>query len=193
MESPDLLLGALPQMADVLANRSADQRQAIASRAHKSSDNERQASASESPGRELLLAGKAVGAPFVGWVAATLPVGEILRLLEGGPIRELIDLDLTCPECRAASTCAESFQHTQSGLCLRGAVIEIALRLARRSQHPTHFDPKPAAPQRRADFEPDLLADANCTCQLKKPNILLNYAHGERGHRSGRRSGSRSR
>jgi hypothetical protein len=44
LESPDLVLGALPEMADVLANCSADQRPALASRAHKSSNNEREAS-----------------------------------------------------------------------------------------------------------------------------------------------------
>lgn len=41
-----------------------------------------------------LLAGKAVGAPFVGSVAACLAVAEVLRLLAGANIDELIDLDL---------------------------------------------------------------------------------------------------
>jgi len=41
-----------------------------------------------------LLAGKAVGAPFVGAVAATLAVSQILRLLQGAPVDQLIDLDL---------------------------------------------------------------------------------------------------
>jgi hypothetical protein len=41
-----------------------------------------------------LLAGKAVGAPFVGSVAACLAVAEVLRLLAGGAIDELIGLDL---------------------------------------------------------------------------------------------------
>jgi hypothetical protein len=41
-----------------------------------------------------LLAGKAVGAPFVGAVAASLALSEILRLLHGAPINQLIDLDL---------------------------------------------------------------------------------------------------
>lgn len=41
-----------------------------------------------------LLAGKAVGAPFVGAVAATLVVSQVLRLLHGAPIDQLIDLDL---------------------------------------------------------------------------------------------------
>jgi hypothetical protein len=48
-----------------------------------------------------LLAGKAVGAPFVGATAATLAIAEILRLLHGGPVHELIDLDLKSPEYRS--------------------------------------------------------------------------------------------
>jgi hypothetical protein len=40
------------------------------------------------------LAGKAVGAPFVGVVAACLVIAEVLRLLNDGPQYELIDLDL---------------------------------------------------------------------------------------------------
>lgn len=49
-----------------------------------------------------LLAGKAVGAPFVGAVAASLAIAEILRLLHGGHVYELIDLDLKAPEYRTA-------------------------------------------------------------------------------------------
>jgi hypothetical protein len=41
-----------------------------------------------------LLAGKAVGAPFVGAVAATLVLSEVLRLLHGGPLHRLIDTSL---------------------------------------------------------------------------------------------------
>ena len=41
-----------------------------------------------------LLASKAVGAPFVGSVAATLALSEVLRLLHGGAVYQLIDLDL---------------------------------------------------------------------------------------------------
>jgi hypothetical protein len=47
-----------------------------------------------------LLAGKAVGAPFVGAVAATLVIAEVLRLLHGGPCLQLIDLDLQWLEHR---------------------------------------------------------------------------------------------
>jgi hypothetical protein len=46
------------------------------------------------------LAGKAVGAPFVGTVAATLVVSELLRLLHGGTIDSLVDLDLRSVEYR---------------------------------------------------------------------------------------------
>ena len=41
-----------------------------------------------------LLAGKAVGAPFVGAVAATLVLGEVLRLLHGGALHRLVDMNL---------------------------------------------------------------------------------------------------
>lgn len=41
-----------------------------------------------------LLAGKAVGAPFVGAVAATLVLAEVLRLLHGGRLHRLIDVNL---------------------------------------------------------------------------------------------------
>lgn len=41
-----------------------------------------------------LLAGKAVGAPFVGAVAAGLVVSEVLRHLHDGVMHQLIDLDL---------------------------------------------------------------------------------------------------
>ncbi len=47
-----------------------------------------------------LLAGKAVGAPFVGATAATLVIAEILRLLHGGQLSQLIDLDLRSPDNR---------------------------------------------------------------------------------------------
>jgi hypothetical protein len=49
-----------------------------------------------------LLAGRAVGAPFVGAVAATLVIAEVLRLLHGGALYELIDLDLKALEYRSA-------------------------------------------------------------------------------------------
>jgi hypothetical protein len=49
-----------------------------------------------------LLAGKAVGAPFGGAVAACLAVAEVLRLLNGGPLYQLVDLDLQSVEHRIA-------------------------------------------------------------------------------------------
>jgi hypothetical protein len=49
-----------------------------------------------------LLAGKAVGAPFVGAVAACLALSEVLRLLHGGPVHQVIELDLQSIEHRSA-------------------------------------------------------------------------------------------
>jgi hypothetical protein len=48
-----------------------------------------------------LLAGKAVGAPFVGSVAACLVLSEVLRLLHGGPLHQVLELDLRSVEQRA--------------------------------------------------------------------------------------------
>lgn len=48
-----------------------------------------------------LLAGKAVGAPFVGAVASSLAIAEVLRFLHGGPLHQMIDLDLVAPEHHA--------------------------------------------------------------------------------------------
>jgi hypothetical protein len=41
-----------------------------------------------------LLAGRGVGAPFVGATAACLALSEVLRVLHGGPAHQVIDLDL---------------------------------------------------------------------------------------------------
>lgn len=49
-----------------------------------------------------LLAGKGVGAPFVGATAACLALSEILRLLHGGTAHQVIDLDLQGIEHRSA-------------------------------------------------------------------------------------------
>ena len=57
-----------------------------------------------------LLAGKAVGAPFVGAVAATLALSEVLRLLNGG-----IDLDLTAPEYRSVVVTQHDFNNLNPG------------------------------------------------------------------------------
>ena len=48
-----------------------------------------------------LLAGKAVGAPFVGATAACLVIAEVLRLLHGGKLHNLIDLDLQSADHRS--------------------------------------------------------------------------------------------
>lgn len=62
-----------------------------------------------------LLAGKAVGAPFVGAVAATLALSEVLRLLHGGPVHRLIDLDLLSVEHRMLSPHSAAFRHLNPG------------------------------------------------------------------------------
>ena len=63
-----------------------------------------------------LLAGKAVGAPFVGAVAATLVLGEVLRLLHGGDLHRLVDMNLVdlayfraVPQLRDFSSCNPGF------------------------------------------------------------------------------------
>ena len=62
-----------------------------------------------------LLAGKAVGAPFVGAVAATLALSEVLRLLHGGAVHELIDLDLKAPEYRSMVLTQHDFSTLNPG------------------------------------------------------------------------------
>lgn len=62
-----------------------------------------------------LLAGKAVGAPFVGAVAATLVIAEVLRLLNGGPLYRLVDLNLLSLEHRRAVTQQHDFGHLNPG------------------------------------------------------------------------------
>lgn len=49
------------------------------------------------------LAGKAVGAAFVGCFAATLAVSELLRLLHGGMLHESLDVDLRALDERTAT------------------------------------------------------------------------------------------
>ena len=48
------------------------------------------------------LAGTAVGAPFVGAVAGTLMLAQVLRLLAGDRLDAVISLDLTAPRARRA-------------------------------------------------------------------------------------------
>lgn len=49
-----------------------------------------------------LLAGKAVGAPFVGMVAAALCLAEVLRMLHGGEVFGVHDVDLKSPITRVS-------------------------------------------------------------------------------------------
>jgi hypothetical protein len=62
-----------------------------------------------------LLAGRAVGAPFVGAVAAALAVAEVLRLLHGGIVHELLDLDLKALDYRSAVVTAHDFTAINPG------------------------------------------------------------------------------
>jgi hypothetical protein len=67
-----------------------------------------------------LLAGKAVGAPFVGAVAATLVLAEVLRILHGGRIHQVIDFDLQWPDHREAVLQTHDFSGFNPGF-LRAA------------------------------------------------------------------------
>lgn len=62
-----------------------------------------------------LLAGKAVGAPFVGAVAGALALSEVLRLLHGGPVHRLIDLDLLGVDHRTAVPHGDAFDRLNPG------------------------------------------------------------------------------
>lgn len=65
-----------------------------------------------------LLAGKAVGAPFVGAVAATLVLSEVLRLLHGGLVYQLIDIDLLGLDQRLASRHSHDFGGINPGFTM---------------------------------------------------------------------------
>ena len=62
-----------------------------------------------------LLAGKAVGAPFVGAIAATIVLSEVLRLLHGGPINRLVDLNLLDPDHRVVGRHQTDFSTLNPG------------------------------------------------------------------------------
>jgi hypothetical protein len=62
-----------------------------------------------------LLAGKAVGAPFVGAVASCLALSEVLRLLHRGPIHQVVDLDLQSVEHRSAVPHTYDFSRLNPG------------------------------------------------------------------------------
>ena len=61
------------------------------------------------------LADKAVGAPFVGAVAACLAISELLVVLHDGRARELIDLDLLAIEHRSSVPFPQDFQSINPG------------------------------------------------------------------------------
>lgn len=65
-----------------------------------------------------LLAGKAVGAPFVGSIAATLALAEVLRLLHGGPVHQLIDVDLLSLDQRVTSLHPGDFSGLNPGFVM---------------------------------------------------------------------------
>ncbi len=67
-----------------------------------------------------LLAGKAVGAPFVGTVAATLALSEILRMLHGGTVHQVIDLDLESVPQRVAVVHRRGFGELNPGYAAAG-------------------------------------------------------------------------
>ena len=62
-----------------------------------------------------LLAGKAVGAPFVGAIAASLAISQVLRILHGDAPDEQIDLDLESVEHRAVLRHARDFSTFNPG------------------------------------------------------------------------------
>ena len=62
-----------------------------------------------------LLAGKAVGAPFVGTVAATLALSQVLRLVHGKNPYQMIDLDLLSVDHRLAVPNPKSFLSLNPG------------------------------------------------------------------------------
>lgn len=62
-----------------------------------------------------MLAGRAVGAPFVGSIAATLALAEVLRLVHGGPVHQLVDVDLLSLEQRLASLHPSDFSRLNPG------------------------------------------------------------------------------
>lgn len=65
-----------------------------------------------------LLADKAVGAPFVGSIAATLVLSEVLRLLHGGVVSQLIDVDLLSLDHRLVIEHSSDFAYLNPGFSL---------------------------------------------------------------------------
>jgi hypothetical protein len=65
-----------------------------------------------------LLAGKAVGAPFVGSIASTLALSEVLRLLHGGAVHQLVDIDLLGLDQRLVSRHPNDFSDLNPGFTM---------------------------------------------------------------------------
>jgi hypothetical protein len=65
-----------------------------------------------------VLAGKAVGAPFVGSIAGALALAEVLRLLHGGPLHQVIDVDLQSLDQRVAVRHSTNFSTLNPGFAL---------------------------------------------------------------------------
>ena len=68
----------------------------------------------------ILLAGKAVGAPFVGTVAGALALSEVLRMLHGGPVHQLIDVNLLSLDQRLAIEHRTDFRALNPGFAIAG-------------------------------------------------------------------------
>lgn len=62
-----------------------------------------------------LLAGKAVGAPFVGATAATIVIAEVLRLLHGASLNRLVELNLINPDHRRTAPQHNDFSGLNPG------------------------------------------------------------------------------
>jgi hypothetical protein len=72
-----------------------------------------------------LLAGRAIGASFVGAAAASLALSEVLRLLHGAPVNQLIDIDLQGIEHRSVVRNSCDFNSLNPGfatVCGDGAI-----------------------------------------------------------------------
>ncbi len=64
-----------------------------------------------------LLAGKAVGGPFVGMTAAALSIAEILRFLHGGSVFAVHDIDLKTPNRRLSFKRKTDLAQFNPGFC----------------------------------------------------------------------------
>lgn len=65
-----------------------------------------------------MLAGKAIGAPFTGSVAAALALSEVLRLLHGGSVHQMMDLDLLSLDQRVVSRHQRDFSQLNPGFTM---------------------------------------------------------------------------